>query len=451
MTAPIASSSLEATVRAVSGDLDPGDVGLRGRLDEFVIASVMRNHDLRVGLFRFAEAFPAMEGPDDVMAHLRGYLGHDAMPWWVRLPIALAARIPFGSRIAAWAADRGISTMAKNFIGGRRAADVEPLVRRHWDAEVGVIIDALGEKTVTADQADDYAARILDIVAHLGRAAGSWPASPGLERDQLGVLPRVAVAIKPTGLSAKYQPLSAEIALADVRRRLDPIMQAATEHDVMVWFDMEQYAVKTLTQRLFADISHDWPNAHIGIVVQAYLRDSFDDLQRIIAQERDRRVPIGIRLVKGAYWDYETVVASAHGWPQPVYDAKVDTDANFERCSLLLVDNADVVRPSFASHNVRSLAHALAAASVRGLPKSALEIQALHGMGGDLAASAAKAGIRSRIYVPVGELVPGMSYLVRRLLENTSNESFIRQNRSKQMSRDQLLAAPRFTSKEDAA
>lgn len=442
---------VEQLIPAVAKSLEPGRLGLKDRLLEFVLRSVMRNHDLRVGLFRFVEAFPAMEGPDDVLAHLRGYLGEPEIPWWVRRPIVLASRVPLGGRIAAWVAKRGISSMAKNFIGGRRAAEVEPLAKRLWADGVGVIIDALGEKTVTTAQADDYEQRILEIVTHLGAVAEQWPTKPILEKDHLGPTARVAVAIKPTGLSAKYHPLTAERGLAEVMRRLEHVMEAALAHDVMVWFDMEQYSVKGLTQRLFREIAELYPTAQIGIVVQAYLRDSFEDLGRIIEQSSGRSVPIGIRLVKGAYWDYETVVAAANGWPQPVYAQKQDTDANFERCSELMIESADVIRPAFASHNVRSLAHALAMAEARGLPKEACEVQALHGMGGELAASASRAGYRTRIYVPVGALIPGMSYLVRRLLENTSNESFIRQNRSHPDAKSRLLAAPTFVDEEVAS
>lgn len=441
-------STIESSVPTIAKSLEPGRMGLRDRIIERVIAAVMRSHDLRVGLFRFAEAFPAMQTPSDVMEHLRGYLGAPSIPWWVRAPIAVAGRLPLGSRIAAWVAEKGISVMAKNFIGGRRASDVEPLARKLWSEGVGVIIDALGEKTVTAEQADDYEARILDIVTHLGRAAKEWPPSARLGEDHMGPVPRVAVAIKPTALSAKYHPLTAERGLAEVERRLEHVLDAAVTNGVMVWFDMEQYATKAMTQRLFAATADKYQDAHVGIVLQAYLRDSYADLERLIAALDGRSVPAGIRLVKGAYWDYETVVASANGWPQPVYAYKQDTDANFERCSKLLIDNAHVIRPSVASHNVRSLAHALAVAHVGGLPPTATEVQALHGMGGELATAAARAGYRTRIYIPVGELIPGMSYLVRRLLENTSNESFIRQNRSHPDARAKLLAAPTFTNEE---
>ncbi len=143
------------------------------------------------------------------------------------------------------------------------------------------------------------------------------------------------------------------------------------------------------------------------------------------AATRDR--PVGVRLVKGAYWDHETVTAIAHDWPVPVFQQKWASDANFDRCATLMVEHADVLRPAFASHNLRSLAHAVAVAELAGLPREAIEVEVLHGMAGSLPGALADLGVRTRVYVPIGELVPGMSYLVRRLLENTSNESFLRQ------------------------
>ena len=155
--------------------------------------------------------------------------------------------------------------------------------------------------------------------------------------------------------------------------------------------------------------------------------------------------PFSVRLVKGAYWDAETVLARAHGWPVPVYEHKGDTDASFERGTRLLLEHRagpdPTVQPAFASHNVRSIAHAVAVADDLGLPRTDLQLQMLHGMEGGLAAAVRSLGPQVDVYAPVGDLVPGMAYLVRRLLENSSNESFVRQT-SRQVDEDVLLAPP---------
>ncbi len=131
-------------------------------------------------------------------------------------------------------------------------------------------------------------------------------------------------------------------------------------------------------------------------------------------------------MVKGAYWDHEDIVAAAAGWPSPVFAQKSHTDASFERCTKYLLDHAGEVRPAIASHNLRSLAHAIAYAQQRELTTDALELQLLYGMAEPVHAALVHEGRRVRVYAPVGELIPGIGYLVRRLLENTSNESFVR-------------------------
>ena len=155
-----------------------------------------------------------------------------------------------------------------------------------------------------------------------------------------------------------------------------------------------------------------------------------------------RGTPITIRLVKGAYWDYEVLSARRLGWPEPVYLEKWQSDASFERCTRFLLRHHDRLRPAFGSHNVRSLAHAIAAAEAMGLPPSAYELQTLYGMGDAIQGALVDRGHRVRVYTPYGALLPGMAYLVRRLLENTSNESFLKLSSAAQARIDDLLRDP---------
>ena len=192
-----------------------------------------------------------------------------------------------------------------------------------------------------------------------------------------------------------------------------PILRAATEADLLVWFDMEQFEVKDLTLALFRSLLGDpeLAAARAGIVIQAYLRDSTRDLADLLAWSAAHRRPFSVRLVKGAYWDAETVLARAHGWPVPVYEHKGDTDASFERGTRLLLEHRTgpdpTVQPAFASHNVRSIAHAVAVADDLGLPRTDLQLQMLHGMEGGLAAAVRSLGPQVDVYAPVGDLVPG--------------------------------------------
>jgi proline dehydrogenase len=178
-------------------------------------------------------------------------------------------------------------------------------------------------------------------------------------------------------------------------------------------------------------------------VLQAYLRESPEQLEQVIewARTTPRAAPLVVRLVKGAYWDHEVVDARQHGWTPPVFEEKRESDRNFESLTRRLLEAWPYVRPAIASHNLRSVAHAIAVNRELGRSDGDLELQVLRGLGDDLAAALAELGMRVRIYCPVGDMVAGMSYLVRRLLENTSNESFLGEQQ-RGVSIDELLAAP---------
>ena len=197
---------------------------------------------------------------------------------------------------------------------------------------------------------------------------------------------------------------------------------------------MEQYALKPLTLALFQQIFAEPEFAVLpaaGLALQAYLRDSEEDLNAIVDWARTHQRPVTIRLVKGAYWDYESVIAAQKGWPVPVFSEKHQTDANYERLTRLLLENHPHVHAAFGTHNVRSIAHALAQAQRLNLGPDDFEFQMLHGMADSTKTALVQLGYQVREYSPVGELLPGMAYLVRRLLENTSNEGFLAQHRNR--------------------
>ena len=398
-------------------------------------------------LFRFVDVFPAMTDDADVARHIDEYFeGHD-VPTALRAGIGLADRVPLGSRVEANVARRNIERMARQFIVGQSGAEAVAGLRRLWDEGSAFTVDLLGEKTVVPSEADRYAARVHELVSTLADAAAGWPASPDgvLEHDDLGPLPRVNVSIKPTALAPHLAPLTRELGLAEAKERLRPILRLARERGAFVYFDMEHYDVKALSLQLFRDLleEDEFADLEAGVVIQAYLRDSRDDLADLVAWSGQRPRPVTVRLVKGAYWDAETVHARAEGWPVPVFEHKAETDANYERCVRLLHDHHGAVRAAFASHNLRSLAYAITYARYKGIPDDGYEIQMLYGMAEPMHAAIRSLGLRLRVYAPVGELVPGMAYLVRRLLENTSNESFVRHRFAEGRDLKTLLEAPR--------
>ncbi|MEX0978422.1 MAG: bifunctional proline dehydrogenase/L-glutamate gamma-semialdehyde dehydrogenase, partial [Pirellulales bacterium] len=166
------------------------------------------------------------------------------------------------------------------------------------------------------------------------------------------------------------------------------------------------------------------------------------DLHALCGWAAARGTPVWVRLVKGAYWDYETVFAKATGWPVPVFENKWETDANYEAMTRYAMRHHEHLRTALGSHNLRSLAHGMAVARHQGVPTSGFELQMLYGMADAEKQALVDLGYRLRIYMPYGELIPGMAYLVRRLLENTSNDSFLRASFAENISAEKLLMNP---------
>ncbi len=404
----------------------------------------MSHPSFKTQLFRFVDVFPATTDDADVLRHLDEYFEGADVPKVLDLGLDVADHVPFGKAAAAGLARRNITRVAEQFIVGSGPHDAVEGLHRLWRRGSAFTVDLLGEKTVTEAEADRYADRVQELIRVLLESTASWAPDDHLERDDQGALPRVNVSIKPTALASQYSPLTREEGLRQAKGRLRPILRQARDGGAFVHFDAEHYDVKDLTLQLFRELldEPEFSEVEAGAVVQAYLKDSRDDLADLVAFSSSRARPITVRLVKGAYWDTETVVARAERWPVPVFERKEETDANYERCARLLHDHHGEVRAAFGTHNLRSLAYAVSYARSRGIPDSGYEVQLLYGMAEPIHAAVRKLGTRLRVYAPLGELVPGMSYLVRRLLENTANESFVRRRFVENQDLEDLLVAP---------
>jgi RHH-type proline utilization regulon transcriptional repressor/proline dehydrogenase/delta 1-pyrroline-5-carboxylate dehydrogenase len=410
-----------------------------------LLGMAMGDAGFRAELLRFVDVYPATAGPEDVVEHLRSYLGGPATPGPVRSLVSLAGAVPvIGPRAADATARRMIERLARQFIVGADTEHAFPALRALWDGGIAATVDLLGEKTVVAADADRYAARVLETLNGLRREAASWPVRPVLESDDLGPLSRVNLSVKASALAPHLAPLTAEDGLAEAAGRLRPLLHAARDADAFVYLDAEHHAVRDLNLRLARTVL-DEPELRgvpAGIVVQAYARDAVEHLVEIIDWSAVRPAPITVRLVKGAYWDAETVAADAAGWPSPLFTEKAETDANYERCVDLLHDAHGRVRAAFGTHNLRSIGSAIASARARGIADDGYELQLLYGMAEPIQAAIQRSGHRLRVYAPIGELVPGMAYLVRRILENTSNEGFVRRSFAEHRGLGDLLRSP---------
>jgi RHH-type proline utilization regulon transcriptional repressor/proline dehydrogenase/delta 1-pyrroline-5-carboxylate dehydrogenase len=401
-------------------------------LDDKAMDLASSDAELKAALFRFVDVVPACRNLDDLARHLTAFLEDVDEP---PPPIGVALKMGgsrAGRRALGMAAATGVKHMAHRFIVGEDPRAALGVLRDLWKDGVASSVDLLGEATVTQAEAQRYADRCADALDTIARSASGWPARAQLEQDSAGVLPRANLSVKVSALTPLLRPDAPERGKRDAADRLRPLLRRAAERDAHLHIDMESMdsrdAVLDLILSLLAeDEFRGGPSA--GLVLQGYLRDSPATLDTILAwldgPGAGRAHPLTIRLVKGAYWDHELVQAAQHGWSPPVFDVKADTDANFELLTRRLLDARPRVRVAIASHNLRSVSHAIAYNRLTGGADSDLELQVLRGLGDPLQAAIASLGLRVRTYCPVGDLVAGMAYLVRRLLENTSNESFL--------------------------
>ncbi len=412
--------------------------------DERLMNWTMSQDSLKIQLFRFIDALPLLDHPEAIAGHLREYLdaAGSGTPWWVRHGRKLLPTRGVLARLLANAAKGNASHLARRFIAGSNVEEALRTIQAQRAHSLAFTIDLLGEATITEAEADGVQAQYLELLEGLSQAVNRWPEEPLIDRDDNGPIPRVNVSVKLSALFSQFDPIDPVGTSEAVRRRLRPILRTAKRLHAFVNFDMEQYAFKDTTLRIFREILEEpefcnWPN--IGIAMQAYLTDTEHDLQQLLEWTKKRGMPVWIRLVKGAYWDYETILAAREGWPVPVFTEKWKSDASFESCARLLMSNYQWLRPAFGTHNVRSIAAVLALAEEFNVPPLQYEFQMLYGMADEFKDVLVRMGRRMRIYTPYGQLLPGMAYLVRRLLENTSNESFLQASHRNDVSEEHLL------------
>ncbi|PYJ24131.1 MAG: L-glutamate gamma-semialdehyde dehydrogenase [Verrucomicrobia bacterium] len=415
-----------------------------------LMALSMRDERFKVQLFRFVDVLPSLRSSSEIIEHLEEYFAdtRDGFAPFIGAGVRLVRIVPWISgRVLRW----NVSGMARQFIAGKNPDDVMATLRKRRAQKIGFTVDLLGEAVVSETEADEYAARYLDLLESLARETKNWSDPLGKNSE---LFPVVNLSVKISALYSQMSPADPADAIAHLAPKLRPLLRRARELGAFINFDMESYAHKNVTLELFKSVFteeefKDWP--HAGIVIQAYLRDSEADLRDLIEWGRARGTRFAVRLVKGAYWDYETMISRQNGWDCPVYFQKPESDVNFEILTRLLLENETIVTAAFGSHNVRSIAHAQALADELGIDRSRFEFQLLYGMAGPIKRALVEMGYRVREYCPVGELLPGMSYLVRRLLENTSNEGFLRAKFAENVSAEELLRDPAELVKSDGA
>jgi RHH-type proline utilization regulon transcriptional repressor/proline dehydrogenase/delta 1-pyrroline-5-carboxylate dehydrogenase len=395
-----------------------GAKGARGALLRHALA----DERLRIALFQFIDVLPQLDRAEAIAEHFRAYLGHYELAGaWARL-------LKLGNYPAlAWAVRASVARTARLFLIEENAAAVKRVLAELARSGMLATLDAVGEAVLTEREADDYVGRYLNLLR--------W-------QREAGVAPHLS--LKFSALTPRFDPLDPAGSEQRVLTRLAPLLAEAARARAAFTVDMEQYELKPLVLRVLRALAEIDPASGWlpGIALQAYLPETERDLLELAQWARTARRRITVRLVKGAYWDTEVALARQRRWPVPVFLDKAETDANYERLTRILFENRDALYPAIAGHNLRSLSHAVALSERLGMKRTEWEIQMLYGMAEPLARAVAARGVSLRIYLPTGDLVIGIAYLIRRLLENTAGTSVLRQTYADGDDVARLLAIP---------
>ncbi|MGA9727671.1 MAG: bifunctional proline dehydrogenase/L-glutamate gamma-semialdehyde dehydrogenase PutA [Methylocella sp.] len=344
---------------------------------------------------------------------------------------ALAHRIGMGALRAA--ARRAVQLMGSHFVFGQTIEDA--LARAHLkDGRLHrYSFDMLGEGARTQAGAQRYFASYAKAIEAIGESAGpgSLPERPG-------------ISVKLSALHPRYEPLSRPRVLAELAPQVAQLARIAKRHDLNFTIDAEEADRLELSldvvDLLLTDPSlSGWDG--FGLAVQAYQKRALMVIDYIAAAARRHDRRLMLRLVKGAYWDTEIKRAQERGLPDyPVFSRKAMTDLNYLACATKLLGMRDIVYPQFATHNALTIATIVeSAGDIEGF-----EFQRLHGMGEDLFAALRSEipELACRIYAPVGVHENLLAYLVRRLLENGANSSFVARLGDPRVPSSELIVRP---------
>ncbi|MCC6221474.1 MAG: proline dehydrogenase family protein [Deltaproteobacteria bacterium] len=407
----------------------------------------MADEGFRVNLFRFVDVLPSLNNSSEVIEHVQEYFA----PIADKIPRALKWGLdidPHGvaATLIAKVIQRNVRQIAKRFIvGDALDAAVKRLknIRRHG---LAFTVDLLGEATVSEDEALHYQRRYLELVTALGNNF-SKEDDESIIPHHFGESTPINISVKLSALYSQAKAINFNRSVEVLSNRLSEIARKAKEIGAFLYVDMEDSSMVDIALEVFRNVMSTSEFAsyeRCGIVLQTYLKRTSKDFAELLKWAKSRKAPIGIRLVKGAYWDAEVILAKQHGWLCPVWQEKASTDLAYEEMSFELLQNHKWIYTGFASHNIRSLCHAIIAAKHLGVPHTSFELQTLYGMADQIKKAFANRGFLVREYAPIGDLIPGMGYLVRRLLENTSNQGFLRSSFSQNESAETLLARPRI-------
>jgi RHH-type proline utilization regulon transcriptional repressor/proline dehydrogenase/delta 1-pyrroline-5-carboxylate dehydrogenase len=342
-----------------------------------------------------------------------------------------------GAKTVVAATVRAIQLLGRQFVLGRSIGEAmkEAASQRKALPKLRFSYDMLGEGARTDLDARRYLASYADAIAAIaaGRVADAPESADG-------------ISIKLSALYSRYEDAQRERVMTDLLPRVWTLIEPAARGNLNLTIDAEESDRLELSlevlDALAARIATHFPTWRgFGLAVQAYQTRSLEVVAEVAAIAHRHGLRFMVRLVKGAYWDGEIKRAQELGLPgYPVYTHKHHTDLSYLACARALVAHKDVIYPQFATHNAGTIAAIVQMATAAGAP---FEMQRLHGMGEGVYREVMKDGaIACRVYAPVGEHRDLLAYLVRRLLENGANSSFVHQLADEHVSAEALLASP---------
>lgn len=408
----------------------------RHRWENAFLDWCMKNEELKIRTFRFIDVFPSLHTADAVLKHIKEYFpsSEHRLPKSIRAGLLLTKP----SLLTKHAIHQVTKTMflkiARFFVAATDEDEALAVLKSLYSDGIRSSMDLLGESTVSEKESEIFFERYKALIVKMGEL-------------KLGV-DLQNVSVKLSALDPLFDSIDPDKTSERVRARLRKLIRLAREQQVFIHIDMEDYSVRDLTLKIVRDLLEEEEfkeGIDLGVVLQAYLRDAEECLDSVFEWALDLPKPLTIRLVRGAYWDQEIMKAEDYHWPIPVFMNKNDTDAMFEKLAEKILRHSPKIRLAAATHNIRSIAFTMACAEKYGVQKDDYEFQLLYGMGTSLMNALAHLGFSPRMYMPIGDPVWGMAYLVRRLLENVSSQSFIRMGVHEHGDPSILLAKPEFT------
>lgn len=410
------------------------------KVSDFSLNLMTKYSSLRNHLLRFIAAMPSLnyEGADTqvkkLLIEVLDDIGQEekidaSISAWGRFLVwSLREGISFlPSFIVSFVARSSIKTMAKRFIAGEDLTSAKKALISLKKTGRASSLDPLGELVVSKLEADEYCEKVVSFIE-------GYHDIIDLGELNQAQIPFAHISIKLSALSHHFCSYDFDYTYSQVAPRLSKILQAAHNRQVFINIDAEHFELRDIVLKIFLKLWEEqikeWPNLQAGFVLQAYLRDAFEHLK--IAHDwclrHQKRLPV--RLVKGAYWDQETTEARAHNYDAPQFLNKLETDLHYKQLVYYLLEHSNSFQLTIASHNIYDHCWAIALREEKFAQAPVLEHQCLHMTYESLSMVLAKQGHSVRNYIPIGNLLVGMAYLVRRIMENASQVGVLKHMRS---------------------